>query len=280
MSKRAILDTSAMLARPEILAHVGNERLLIPEAVVHELTRARSGRASRDIGALVAQATTRGAKVVKSTAPLSGKLLAASQARGLAGADLEIVQVAIEYVQRLGPLAVLVVTEDQPLQRFLAERDIKSLTAAEFLREPSTNEPDAELQRSAKSLSSSQTRFAIISALVGLASSIVGSFLFANLDRLIGTFSAWGTAVGLPLLGVALYWYRQRFRLSYGIFEFLIGATMAYYVLFPNFSYSMLSMVQGIQILGGLYVMVRGLDNIGKGVEGTRSEVIWRKLFS
>ncbi|GKQ75932.1 hypothetical protein KAM447_24400 [Aeromonas caviae] len=58
-----------------------------------------------------------------------------------------------------------------------------------------------------------------------------------------------------------LYWYRERFRLSYGIFEFIVGVIMTYYIFFPNFDYSKLGPVEAIQILGGLYVMVRGLNN-------------------
>lgn len=54
---------------------------------------------------------------------------------------------------------------------------------------------------------------------------------------------------------------------------------MAYYVFFPNFDYSKLGAVEVIQVLGGLYVMVRGLDNVGKGTEGTRLEQFWKKIF-
>lgn len=81
------------------------------------------------------------------------------------------------------------------------------------------------------------------------------------------------------MLGIGLYWYRERFRLSYGIFEFIVGVIMTYYIFFPNFDYSKLGPVEAIQILGGLYVMVRGLDNVGKGTEGTRIEQLWKKLF-
>jgi rRNA maturation endonuclease Nob1 len=278
--KRAVLDTSAILAEPRVLARVGRERLLIPEVVVNELTRARTGRRSEDIGVLIQQATGRGAKVVRSLVRVDLAVLASKEGRRLGGADLEIAQIASEYVERLGSPAVVVVTQDRALQRFLADRGIRSQTALEFLKEPSEDAPDVDLEISANSLSSSQRRFALRSVLLGLASSIAGNLVFANLNRLIATVSVWGTLGALPVLGVALFWYRQRYRLAYGIFEFVVGVMMAYYPFFPNFSYSALSMVQGIQILGGLYVMVRGLDNVGKGIEGTRGELLWRKWFA
>ena len=70
---------------------------------------------------------------------------------------------------------------------------------------------------------------------------------------------------------------RQNFRNPH--FEFLVGVMLTYYVFFPTFSYAALTVVEGIQIIGGLYVMVRGLDNVSKGVEGTRFEQSWKKLF-
>lgn len=68
--------------------------------------------------------------------------------------------------------------------------------------------------------------------------------------------------------------------MSYGVFEFFIGLIMTYYVFFPDFSYEKITVVEGIQIIGGLYVMVRGMDNLSKGVEGTRFETMWKKIFS
>ena len=38
------------------------------------------------------------------------------------------------------------------------------------------------------------------------------------------------------------------------------------------------SPTSGITILGGLYVMVRGLDNIGTGLKGSTWEPRWRRL--
>jgi uncharacterized protein YacL len=73
-SKRAILDTSAILDRPEVLARVGHGRIVIPEAVFSELTRAKGGRQGDAIGALIQQATARGAKIVPSPRPESPRV--------------------------------------------------------------------------------------------------------------------------------------------------------------------------------------------------------------
>jgi rRNA-processing protein FCF1 len=280
-AKRAILDTSAILDRPEVLAHTGHGRLVIPEMVFRELTRAKPGRQGDAIGALIQQATARGAKIVSGPGrTTSDSTDSESLPSGVSDADLGIVRIAADYVQRLGSSSVVVVTQDQRLRGFLSSKGMNALSAAEFLQE-STEEPaDLEILKSAKAFSLSQRRFVVFSVLLGLASSILGNFIYGNLSYLVATVSVWGTLVALPALGILLYWCRQRYRLLYGVFEFAVGMSMAYYVFFPVGNYSKLTVVQGIQIVGGLYVMVRGLDNIGKGVEGTRAGELWNRWFS
>ena len=95
----------------------------------------------------------------------------------------------------------------------------------------------------------------------------------------MSTISTWGTLVTLPIVGIALYWYRQKYRLSYGLFEYFVGLMMTYYVFFPSFNYASLTALEGIQIIGGVYVMVRGLDNISNGIEGSRFDLLWKRLF-
>jgi hypothetical protein len=116
--------------------------------------------------------------------------------------------------------------------------------------------------------------------MVGVLGAVGASTIFFNAAYLLSTISIWGTALALPLLGILLFWYRQRYRLSYGVFEFLVGVMMGYFVFLPSFDFKTLGVIQGLQILGALYVMVRGLDNIGRGIEeGTRLESIWNQIF-
>jgi hypothetical protein len=58
--------------------------------------------------------------------------------------------------------------------------------------------------------------------------------------------------------------------------ETLIGAWISVNV-FPLTS--TLDVASGLQVLGGLYVVVRGLDNVGNGLKGTRYEPNWRRIF-
>ena len=47
----------------------------------------------------------------------------------------------------------------------------------------------------------------------------------------------------------------------------------------PSFNYAQIDVNAGLQILGGLYIMVRGMDNIGNALKGTRFYPLWTKLF-
>lgn len=279
--QRYILDMSALLQHPEILSKAGSRKLVIPEAVLHEMSfRGREGARS-GIANLINQASTRGAMIVRTPSKIKNELLESDRnAQRLNGADIDIARIAIDYSERSTPSAVCVVTSDRALALFLTSRGIRSISGSEFLGESAADTPDQELQTSVSTFVKSQWRHLALSLALGALGSLIANIGYSKFSYLVSTISVWGTVVALPLLGIFLFWYRQRFRLSYGVFEFIVGVMMTYYVFFPNFSYVALSVVEGIQILGGLYVMVRGLDNVSKGVEGTRLEPLWKKLFS
>jgi hypothetical protein len=119
----------------------------------------------------------------------------------------------------------------------------------------------------------------MLSALLGAGVSLTATAVYSNAAVLLSTISVWGTIAALLLLGIGLFWYRQQYRLSYGVFEFLAGVIMSIYVFFPKFDYGNLGVSLGLQVLAGLYVMVRGLDNIGTGLQGTKLEAAWNRVF-
>lgn len=279
--QRYILDTSALLQHPEILSRAGSRKLVIPEAVMHEMSvRGRDGARS-GIASLINQASSRGAMIARSPSTIKNELLASDRnAQRLSDADIDIARIAIDYSERLTPSAVCVVTSDRALALFLSSCGIRSISGSEFLSETAADTPDKELQTSATTFVKSQWHHLALSLALGALGSLIANIGYSKFSYLVATISVWGTMAALPLLGIFLFWYRQKFRLAYGVFEFIVGVMMTYYVFFPNFSYAALSVVEGMQILGGLYVMVRGLDNVSKGVEGTRLEPYWKRLFS
>jgi rRNA-processing protein FCF1 len=278
---RFLIDTSAILQSPEILARAKNQHLLIPRAVLSELFAPGKQAFRPQFGPLVTEALTAGVEIIEGPALLKKELLASDPyAQRLSNTDIEIMRTAVDITERIGSNSVSVITLDKALKQALESRRINSLTPSEFLFQQAGTTPDVKTLNSATSVSRSQQRYMLYSAIAGALISAVGHFTYNNLSYLTSTVSVWGTVITLMLIGIGLFWYRQHFRLSYGVAEFIVGVMMASYPFFPDFNYSALDVVQSIQILGGLYVMVRGLDNVGKGLEGTRLQGLWDRWFA
>lgn len=262
MADRYIIDTNVVLQYPEVLAMAAGKKIVIPQAVLEELQHARLRGVQRGVQDVIAEAIGKGAHVAPTPASIKQEPIASDRAaQRLNGADIAIARIAIDYADRMGTKAVCVVTADRALVEFLGSRGISAISGRQFLTEPSIGKVDKEIEVTAKQIISNQRRYLIISFVLGIVSALFGNFAFSNIKYLITTISIWGTLFALPVLGIGLYWYRERFRLSYGIFEFIVGVIMTYYIFFPNFDYSKLGPVEAIQILGGLYVMVRGLNS-------------------
>ncbi len=280
MPNRYIIDTSVLIQFPHILSRAGNRKIVIPSAVMEEISMRSHGGRTKGVSDLIASSLGSGVKIVKSLEFLENDLIESDKnAQRLSSVDFEIARIAIAYAKQKGPDSPCVVTEDLALRNFLSTRGIQSISGKQFIGE-SANEPiNLEIKESADQVVSSQKRYIFSSFILGVVTSLLGSLVYSYINLLISTITIWGTMIALPLMGIALFWYRENYRLSYGVFEFCVGVIMAYYVFFPSFNYSNLGVTQGIQVLGGLYVMVRGLDNIGKGVEGTRVHSLWKKIF-
>jgi hypothetical protein len=102
----------------------------------------------------------------------------------------------------------------------------------------------------------------------------------AAAGRAIATLNIWGTIVVVATAGFALFWVRSRFRLTYGVIEFAVGFITTVHVFWPDFDYKKVDAVAALQVLGGLYIIVRGLDNIGFGLQRTPFQDTWNKVFA
>jgi hypothetical protein len=273
-----LLDTNAILHSPEVLASARHSKLVIPRAVFGELTNRGREHIRNVVASFVAEALNAGAEVLDPPQHLNTEPIASDRhAQRLSSADMEIARTAIGLSEKSIP--VCVVTLDQALRIFLSSRSIRSITPSEFLSERTGNQTDAALLTSAQSFTSVQKRYMWLSGGAGAVGALAATAVYLNAAYLINTVSVWGTVIALPVLGIFLFWWRQRFRLSYGVFEFLVGVMMSLYVFFPAFDFKALGLLHGLQVLAGLYVMVRGLDNLGIGLQGTRIEPLWKRVF-
>jgi hypothetical protein len=102
--------------------------------------------------------------------------------------------------------------------------------------------------------------------------------VFSYARRAVAYVNIWGTLAAILLAGIIAYIFRARGRLAYGFFEFTFGFILAARVFWPKFDYASLAPSDYLQILAGVYVMVRGLDNIQKGSKGTVAESIIERI--
>ncbi len=77
--------------------------------------------------------------------------------------------------------------------------------------------------------------------------------------------------------GIALYFWRCRGRRTYGLFEYAVGAVGAFILVYEFEKARQLDGV--LKFAAALYVMVRGLDNIGKSLKSDSWVRRWEFLF-
>ncbi|MEE3718307.1 hypothetical protein V2H45_16325 [Tumidithrix elongata RA019] len=81
-------------------------------------------------------------------------------------------------------------------------------------------------------------------------------------------------------LGIILYIIRLNFRILYGMAELVVGCLTALRYLLPELNVDLPDQIFYLQFLGGLYIIVRGLDNVTKGLEAKDETTFWRILIN
>lgn len=282
-----ILDTNIILRNPAILAK-GSEkiRFVIPEPVIFELasfelTRESGNKVLKLVRNAFAHGTIR-------LAPPPSKAFESSRFEDmrmphLSGADFTIAISAEYYQKKLFPKesnSIFLATDDRPLANYAESLGIKTITS-NALRDALINSPvtNQGIKRKALSVILLQRKELIFNVFFGILAGLITNLLAANIKAVFNKINIWGTILLIPVAGIFLYWLRSRYRLVYGIAEVLFGLFSSLRVFIPSFNYSQVDTTGLIQIAGGLYIMVRGMDNIGKGLKGTRLEDRWKRWF-
>jgi hypothetical protein len=91
---------------------------------------------------------------------------------------------------------------------------------------------------------------------------------------------------GFIILGFVFYLLRRHYRLAYGLIEVGIGIVVIFLTIFPQTSYLLLIeeplfgwlLLKSAGVSAGIYVLVRGLDNVEQGL--TKSwRTRWDRVF-
>jgi rRNA maturation endonuclease Nob1 len=277
-----ILDTNIILRQPKLLGlQIPETHFLVPLDVIEELNvRATRRGASFDRRVdIIEKASLQGTvSIINTDAPTYRKYRELLNLNKLSGADIAIMTLALNLINK--GETVKIATQDKEIWRIaeehgivmLSEDDVTNLLINYFI-EPKTDTTDT-VQKEIVTYLKKEQRYFYISTLIGIFTSVLTSiFYIISIDKVIETINIWGTILLVVFAGIVLFVCRERYRLSYGVFEFCVGIVVIIMLFQPtNFNLAELNfnLDFNIRILGGLYIMVRGQDNIVKGIKDTK----------
>lgn len=282
-TRRYILDTNILLRFPEALAKGNRDsKILIPQAVVKQLQGiTEKNRKFAPISSLLSESVSKGVVKVIETVPLDPNDLVKLSNGSLDFTDFEIGKTVEHYANNdSNKNDVYFVTEDIKFSDHLKSCGINSIGLAEFISHSKNLQVvDSDIEAKAKNIKRKLILSVVGSIVSGLLGSLTATSSSHYIQFIIATINIWGTVLCIPLIGIGFYVWRLKQRLSYGVFEAFVGLIVAIRVFFPAFDLSKLDIVSLMQIIAGVYVMVRGMDNIQNGVKDTLLESAWKKLF-
>lgn len=279
-----ILDTNILIKAPFLLAKWSSRyRILIPDIVLQETGKVIGKiKGTENLLHKIEEATSKGfIKILKSDTTKHIYSENFSERR-ISYVDYQIAQLTKDYAKERKN--VFLVTEDRVLQRYAEEIGVKVLSLFNFqnsILELKT--VDLKDIGESKNVKVFQFKHLSISFISGVILTIATYIVYKNLDLIVAEFPIWGSISLLLIIPFIFYWFRSNMRIAYAITEFSVGFYSAFTTTKPLLTefdmnnFTDLKIV--IPIIGGIYVMVRGLDNFNKGIRGTSMENKWRKVF-
>src|SRR5262245_26384183 len=276
---KILLDSSILLSNPEILSRSAAdvEFLVLPQVLDEVREAGRHYKGTEDILRLVHDAIGRGSVKLLDAATVLGPDESAETARDTDGMLLQV----LEQFDAQNESA-FIASNDGQLTHVVRDAGLDGRSAQKTLsflaeRQATTLQ---DIRAKADATKQRSFRYAVRSFLSSVVVSLLVNVAYEYRNTILRTINIWATVVAVPAVGVGFYWLRARYRLTYGFVEFLIGLISALRVFVPTVDYRTLDQANMLQVVGGIYIMVRGMDNIGKGVGGTRWQPIWHRIFA
>lgn len=269
-----VLDTNILIIDPSVLGiNTEKYQLIIPKFVLIELSvqSARNPK-FKEILEITNESVARGITKV-----YEDGLLASSYKD-----EVALLSGLIKNLEKVEKVKVYFATEDLKHSDDYKKAGISLLRLSELkiLLNEEQSIP-TEVFNDANKFKLKRTKDLYTGIIMGsISSGIIITFLM-NLDKIFETVNIWGTLLILVGGAIIVYWIRCRKRLGYGILECIIGVFMAVNIFYPDFDYSKFTFNSTVllQILAGVFAIIRGLDNVGKGLEATKWGVKWQRVF-
>jgi hypothetical protein len=287
-----LLDTNILIKRPGLLArNDATKRLLIPIAAIEQLSNRGHGTVSGPLERVLSAASKSGVELIdypkiddRVTRTLLGQLT--SREFRLDKFDSAILETLLD-LQSDATRKVSLVTEDRALRMAANQLGLGALSLDELQKSLDEVEEDTvspvnfEVKKQVDNYEKSE-RWSIRSTIaISAFGTLIAYLVYSNNQQIFAVLATTPRvfiAVVAVLFSMILYWFRQRYRAAYGIVETVIGAWITSKAV-PLSSVSDI-IGSGLQVIGGLYVVVRGLDNSSAGIDERSYEPSWwRRLY-
>lgn len=278
-----ILDSNILFQKPELISkHIEGIKLIIPDVVLSEIRNVTvHGNYSHNLLNLIYEAAKNEfIEVFDAISFIDSKIDYKSIQRKHFTSDLVLVKFYEAYKRVINPDTTLA-TDDKALSVFLKHLNLDSITSAELSNKFLSASTDKILSQDIEELKNKLQIRIIISFVAGILITLAVVLAYYNIGYIVNTLVIWCTIIIILFLSILLFMTRAKYRIVYGLTEYLVGLFTALLIFLPSFDFISLSTkpFSFLQILGGLYIMVRGLGNIGKGLRATKIEKYWRKIF-
>jgi rRNA maturation endonuclease Nob1 len=278
--ERIILDTNVILRYPKMLGlKISDTEFLIPLDVIEELNARASTRGvsfDKRINLIQKASEDGNVAIINTDLPAYRQFIDKYRASNLSNTDLAILSVAVNL--KMKEQDVKIASLDKEIIRFANSNGIETLDDSEIELliqnfADQKNKSTITLKKEILSYERSERKNFVVGILIGIAVTTFAYIIFKNINKIIATINIWGTVILILISGIFLFVFRERHRLSYGVVEFLVGVIAIIILFQPNgFNISEIdfNFEFTIKILAGLYIMVRGQDNIIKAIKDTK----------
>ncbi|MFY7740557.1 MAG: PIN domain-containing protein [Flavobacterium sp.] len=275
-----ILDTNILLRFPEVLSYKKTDtKLIIPDAVIEQILKPNTIR-QKELLKLIEDAQNQESVYVSSTNSPQTKL---SSSILVDFADFKIAGYA-KYLVEQGNTDVIIATDDKKFIAFNLANNIKTIDSAGLIAVFKTTNSNSNQQI----LDDSKAYKKQVKASVFL-NILYASFILFIIYLIYSYFGSIGDKITVPLLiailiacSFGMFELRTKKPITYGLIEIGVGIMAIIAMFAPTFVLNQLTINMDfyIKIAAGLYIIVRGLDNLSKGTNEKGIVKIVKRLLA
>jgi hypothetical protein len=284
-----VLDAYYLDEVPFVLAkEIEGHKVVIPQALVDWLNeQATDSEHFTKLVGLVKKAEEQYIIDIapKPTSPESNTVFVPESAKSHLG---DIIQVAADLKSKVGAGdEVNVATSNALLDSMCRLNGIKPISLLDLKSKYKAAAKNAhpELEKIASQIKGGKIFNVIFQIILAFALAGLLYFLYLQFETIFSGITAWGVLSLLLVAGVLLYMLRGRYIFIYGMAEIAIGVITAAGLLLSekdaSINYTAFEGASFLKLAASLYIIVRGLDNFGKGLEVVKPSWAerWERVF-